>query len=95
MGVGPCSGVFIQGHDLGQGDLQGSGCSPVSSFVSPAQAAVGVAGRSWCKERSLSRAGYSSWMASQHYLLLPLDGEISNKGKHGKSRCVPQRPPSL
>jgi len=46
-------------------------------------------------ERSPSRYGCSSWMASQCYLLLPLDGEISNKGKQRKFCCVPLRPPSL
>lgn len=34
-------------------------------------------------------------MAPRCYLLLPLDGEVRNKGKHRKSGCVPQRPPSL
>lgn len=81
--------LYTQGHDAGPGDLQGTGCSPASSSVSRAQAAVGVTGRSWCKERSPSRAGCSSWMASQRYLLLPLGGEISNKGKQRKSCRVP------
>lgn len=33
-------------------------------------------------------------MISQRYLLLPLDGEISNKRRHLKSRRVPWWPPS-
>lgn len=73
-----CEEESIQGHDLGPGDLQGCECCPVSSSVSPD---VGVTRGSWCKEMSYSRAGCSSWMASQCYLLLPLDGEISDKGK--------------
>ncbi|XP_053927506.1 uncharacterized protein LOC128852688 [Cuculus canorus] len=42
----------------------------------PSPGSCEVTGRSWCKERSPSRAGSCSWKVSQLYLLLPLDGEI-------------------
>lgn len=42
MGVSLWRGIIIQGHHFGLGDLGGSGWCPVSSSVSPAEAAVGI-----------------------------------------------------